>query len=616
MAESTTETASGYGKLIEEVFIKPIRTVMVVDDEFPTLEALLDEGLIDKGVDGSHLRWNRTELERARNTIRLCRDPQRRWMVELHDGLCEIDQTSAHFHHSDLLILDYHLNRDKPNDGSDAIGVLRGLANNDHFNLVIVYTKGYEESGGDIARVVQEVALGLCSADDRLNMPKKSQDAARKFLEEWEDHRANIAGEIEELVDEGIYLKVRNLPQGSLDWSAVCSWPQLQGLKAMWDAAPEEIRSAARLTQLAKWALHRRQQALGEKLAPASFGAVGMNWDVESGANWIRTDKLFVTVVSKTNEPSALPGKLLTALQLWNPEPHRLLMSKMRAELDEKGVLAEGVVLENRCLQAGWLGEFLTTDKDERIWKIHNTVDRHWEGLGDEIRGGVSEFAERLAVHLITEGRSRVIQSRYPSLDPIDVSNHLNRYVSSKPAVEGCHLTTGHVLWFDNCNNYWLCLSPACDLVPGQKKSGWPGRLGEHIPFISVQLYKVTKEEALSRAFGGNHLFLEVRGKLECFSFTPPTPAEGSAEIERAANPKWEQMFAARQGRFDLPNRALTISRTSGNEGQLRFDPVSARVVAQLRYEYAINLLHRLGANLSRVGLDFVGISDFSGGDE
>lgn len=606
-------TATEYGKLIKEVFIDPIRTVVVVDDEFPTLDAMLDK---EKG--NLNLKWKPDNVSLAREIIDFCRDGKRRWMVEIHDGRqvassAAEDEAASHLHQSDLMILDFHLDKERPNDGSDAIGILRGLAGNDHFNLVVVYTKGYEAAGGDIARVVREIAVRLCSADERLSLSEKSLEAVKGLLEEWEDHQQNIREEIEESIDDGIYLKARTQPPGDINWNDVCLWAELQGLKALVDKAPEAIRSKAKLKLIVKWALHRRQQTVGSKLAPCDYGTVRVDLGGQSETNWIRTNRLFVTVVSKTNKPSELPGKLLTALHLWNPEPHRLLMSKMRAELDERGVLAEGAVLENRWLQAGWLEESLTADADERRWKIHNTINRHWEGLGDEIRNSVSEFAGRLADHLIIEGREDAVQSWYPSLAQLDVGNHLNRYASSKSAVEGCYLTTGHVLLFDNCDQescHWLCLSPACDLVPGQKKSGWPKRLGEHTPFIAVQLFSVNKEEAVSNAFGGNHLFLEIGGALKSFSFTPRPPAAGSAEVEKTTNPKWEQMFAARQGRFDQSDRALSVSRIYASDGEIRFNPASARVVAHLRYEYALNLLQRLGASLSRVGLDFVGLAN------
>jgi hypothetical protein len=436
-------------------------------------------------------------------------------------------------------------------------------------------------------------------------------ETAEKLLEEWEDHEAGITKRVLEAIDDGLYLTIRMSPPGDLSWKEICARSELQGLEALWNEAPDSVRNRRKLTTLVKLALHRRQQILTPKLADRGYGIVDSKEDPQSGANWIRTDRLFVTVVSKLHEPASLPEKLLAALHLWNPEPHRLLMSKMRAEVDERGVFAEGEVLGNRCLQAGWLEEYLTEDTDQRTWRIQNTIDRRWESLGDAIRSDVTGFAERLAGHLISEGRETAIARWHSSFSREEIGSHLNRYASSKPAVKGGHLTTGHVLRIDKGKqgcSYWLCLSPACDLVPGQKTSGWPGRLGSHMPFAAVELFGANQKEALLNAYGGNYLFLEIDNKLKCFSFTPPPASDGGEDRIRTPHPKWEQMFAANQGRFDAADKTLILIRASESGDELRFDKIEAKVTAQLRYEYALNLLQRLGSNLSRVGVDFVGI--------
>lgn len=417
MSEGVAGSASEYGKLIEEVFIDPIRTVVVVDDEYPTLDTLLDK---EMGI--PDLNWKPENVKQAREIMSFCRDERRRWMVEIHDGQHPIsleaeNEVASHLHQSDLVILDFHLDRKRPDDGSEAIRILRRLAENDHFNLVVVYTKGDEEAGGDIARVVREIAIGLCSLDERLTLSEGGLGAVKTLLEEWEDHQETITEKLEEVIDDGIYLKAKTLLPGNIDWNKVCSWTELQSLKALMDNAPEPISSKLQLKQLAKWAFHQRQLALAPKLASREYGIVAMDVDRQSGTNWIRTDRLFITVVSKSNKPSSLPDMLLTALRLWKPEPHRLLMSKMRAELDERGVLAEGKVLGNQYLQAGWLEEFLTGDSYERARKTHNTINRHWEGLGDAIRSNVTKFAERLADQLIGEERENANQSQYQSLN-------------------------------------------------------------------------------------------------------------------------------------------------------------------------------------------------------
>jgi CheY-like chemotaxis protein len=162
MSEGAAGTASGYGRLIEEVFIDPIRTVVVVDDEFPTLDALLD-----KELGNPDRSWKPENAKRAQEIIRFCRDDKRRWLVEIHDGkpptsIAAESEAASHLHQSDLMILDFHLDEKRPNDGGDAIRILRRLADNDHFNLVVVYTKGTGETGGDIPRIVREIALGVC----------------------------------------------------------------------------------------------------------------------------------------------------------------------------------------------------------------------------------------------------------------------------------------------------------------------------------------------------------------------------------------------------------------------------------------------------------------------
>lgn len=609
MIEANTLVDESYGALIEEVFIKPIRTVMVVDDEFPTVDALLQKELDGTGS------WVDVNLNRARKIIQSCRDNSRRWVVDIHDGqnLNSIEdkrQECSHFHHSDLMILDYHLNKEHPDDGGEAVSILRRLASNDHFNLVIVYTKGYSATGGEIPRVVREVALGLCSFDDRLVQNKFAAELVKGLIEEWEDTDELIEQKILDAVDDSLFLMIKAQKPDQIDWPGICAWPQFEALKSLVESGPKKVKKNFR--QFLQYSVHHRQESLKSKLAEENLGRISWDLGGQSEVNWIRTDRLFVTVVSKTEEPSTLPDKLLSALTRWNPEPHRLLMSKMRAELDERGVLAEGTVLDNHHLQVGWLQEYLTENIYERQWKVHSTINRHWEGLGDSIRGGVTEFAERLASYLHQEGGLAIIDKWYPSSITSEVKSYLNSYVSSKVGVEGAYLTTGHVIKLagnvrESC--FWLCLSPACDLVPGQKSSGWSKRLGEHTPFMAVELFPVKADDALKSAFAGNHLFLKIDNGLRCFSFTPPFSSKDDPAGEKTSNPKWEQMFVGDQGRFEAGTTHITIARAMGRDGILSFHNCAAQVVAHLRYEYALNLLGRLGANLSRVGLDFVGFN-------
>lgn len=573
--------------LIDEVFIKPIRTVMVVDDEFPTLDDFL---AIEQALDKKKSR----NMQRVQDILAFCRDESRGWLVDIHDGKSNKEgiAVAGHLHHSDLLILDYHL--EWPSDsGEKAIGILRELAKSAHFNLVIVYT------AADINRTVGEIALGLTCEDAKLEWSLPGAKSVEDALDEWSDKApdTNIRNQLIGALDPQTFLRIRWDEKRNLKIELDRS--DLASFKAIAESA-EGVGIKVAPSAVLKWCLSKVQQNLAGSLSPEDLGKVAVS--IDAGTNWIRTGGLFVTVVSKTQPTAELPSRLSTALRSWDPLPQRLILSKLQTELDAVGTNAENEILSNKHLQAGWLDDFL--NENGQAIPTSTTIERHWESLGDAIRPEVMNYSAQLAKSLLDIGDIR----RYrfegeASLDyereKGDISFESNIHACSK-RISGSHLAVGHVLMTqrNGQNRYWICLTPACDLVPGQKESGWMARLGTWMPFKAVQLFPQNPDDALVEATRGNHLFLRIDGSPQAFGFLPPTLA--------TSNPKWEQMFARNNGRFDDSDRFLTIADLSAaDNGELAANSTEGQVVAQLRYEYALNLLQRLGANLSRIGLDF-----------
>ncbi|MCH1921668.1 hypothetical protein L9G15_19880 [Shewanella sp. A3A] len=180
--------------------------------------------------------------------------------------------------------------------------------------------------------------------------------------------------------------------------------------------------------------------------------------------------------------------------------------------------------------------------------------------------------------------------------------------------VVGDHLNTGSIIEIGN--EYWVCLTPACDLVPGQKSSSWENRIGaRYLPFKAVLLHEAKLSTANGNANSNEYVYLNLVDPtgLKAFSFT-----EGGGPI-------WDTFYASNQGVFAKGNmiglaqvREISSENNSGehlqngeteateSEISLSIKNVQAKVVAELRYEYALNLLQRLGANQTRVGLDFI----------
>jgi hypothetical protein len=589
-----------YEQLIQEVFIDPIRSVVVVDDKFPTLEGLLAaaarKGDLPSTADFD-VSW---EIDKAQGIVQFCHSRERPWLVEFHDGQPPLEGEEAaiadHLSQSDLMILDYHLDPRNPDDGTAAIEILRRIALNDHFNLVLVYTRGSNDAAGDIERVWREIVIGLSTAASALSCDSDDLATARSVIEELEEQDESFTGRVRGAIDDQAYLSVRKDCMGvSWNWSELL---QKQRFLAPFQAA---LGQAITLSPddkvlVLRWALHERQESLQDKLSRRNLGQLLWQFDGTSQVNWVRTDRLFLTVVSKREEPAELPELLCKALRGWRPEPHRLLMSRMRTVLAEVGVQAEDEVLANRHLQKAWFNDLQTPDPQESRWKIQATVARQWERLGDALGEAVGEYGEKLSAWLLTNPEEARADVLFRGLSEEDVRKHRNCYVCSKP-VAGHHLMTGHVIETANhlgAPEKWLCLSPACDLVPRPRK-GWHERLTGYIPFIAVELH--ADDNGWKDATRGNHVFLKLDNQVECYRFTP-----GKTD----AAPRWEQMLAHRQG-FCHGESELKINRISVTQGtdEVIVTPSSARIVAQLRYEYALNLLNKLGATLSRVGLDF-----------
>jgi len=574
-----------YREFIEEIYLNPIRTAIVVDDDYPTLDELLTPGTPAKA------KFHKMQLKKI---IDVCRSQKPTpWLVDVHNGKTPSTngekQTANFLDHSDLLILDYHLEGDSGSEKS--IEILRSLASNGHFNLVVVYTKDRMGGGAGILQTIREIGLSLAHTPATFLLSNEDEDSVTDKIESWGNTELNIFDDLKKCFDDLTFLKIIGF--GQVDSTEIRNFPELIELRKLISNKPNKV--ALSCAEIIQFFTHLRARELKPKMASESFGRVTVG--ESNDTNWIRADSIFVTVISKEHQPEEIRGLLLDALVKWNPPPHRLIISKMRNELDQQGAVAEVMALNNRHLQAGWLAEVLETNEALRKTNVRLSLQRHWESLGGNINGPVFDFADKLSNFLALQGGDSVVKffdDRGAVGEQEKVYLELNCHACSKK-IEGHHLTTGHILRVDT--EYWLCLTPACDLQPGQS-NGWSKKLVDWIPFKAVQIFETKAEIALKECQRGTFLFLCIGGRVLPFSFNENG---GGANETQAA--KWEQLFAGNQGCFVECNK-LDVAMIRKNV-KLEFRESEAVVVAQLRYEYALNLTNRLGAHLSRVGLDF-----------
>lgn len=591
-------------ELIKEAYIDPIRSVMVVDDEYPTLAKLISGGDISKKPD----------KERLLEVIGMCKEEKNNWMLDVHDGQFEGTGDVDNLHHSDLLILDYHLEGNGDDGrGEKALSVLSSLAEKEHFNLVVVHTKGYTDVGADegyravfkdiifhlqIPKLFPEVHAGLLAS-------RKIEEA----INAWEDEQAGTLDGLIKCISDFDYLKLHML--GIQPIRIDESRAELQELKSRFDSRPmgeDDDLDNLEFKYLQAFILRKKAELLQDH-----FGAIDfrdLRWGSDDACMWVKAGNLFVCVVGKATPTLELPNKLLEAIEHWGPHPHRLLLAKLRHKLDEHGFALANSVLSKKHTQAGWLRDLLNSkdqDLEDQAWF---TAQSHLEEMSWHYKDDLIKYLAKVVKTLVAEGVSIAEVEKKYSTEEILANEHeifksSNAFNNSLP-VEGLHLTTGHVLT-NNASDYFLVVTPACDLVPGRS----PGQ--SKVEVVVQRLYPVLSslrqdsdegrldEEKIferSKEFVNSKqlIFVLIAGKVEVFcSVSLPY---------KNASPNFTSLAFENEGKW---NRQLELRAYNLN---LRLSPPQIRicdyqVVGQLRYEYALHHSKISGEHVSRIGLDY-----------
>ena len=506
---------------------------------------------------------------------------------------------AGHLHQSDLLVLDYELNRDRRNDGTIAINILRRIASNGHFNLVVIYTSM------ELETVFEEVRIGLITRCLHLaTAMEEVKTSAQEQLERAEEFWSGAEDELLNSIGKEAYLSYRQAPAEF--------WNKLeraeQPVTAFHDLCTRAGFDSECRRAVLIYALGMREEKLENELSSVHMGM--LTWP-DTDPYWIQSDSVFVAFARK-EEHDQLMDRLGKTLSAWSPPPSRLFLSRLRAEIDEQGFAAQESVLGRRRALAYWYSRVLNADRELRLQYVADSMRGHADLLLEEVLPKVSAFAHEMVEFEKSSGKEdkEICDARF-KVDLSDASERHealiehNALVCSRPT-GGRHLTTGHV--FRKGEEHWICLSPACDMVPGQGSSIRKDHFGDWIPFVAVLLHpgeEASSSKGKARLEGaikeGRYIFLDCgENGYQGFLFTMRTNSE----------PVWHVVYAKAGGMFrcvETKERVVTVCWTKRYEGDLVAEQSDVEVVGQLRYEYALNLLNRLGGSFSRVGLDFVG---------
>lgn len=581
---------SSYTEQIKEVFIQPIRSVLVIDDQFPTLDSLLNGDDLTSFSNTGQLK----------DLLEFCRDKSPQWLVDVHDGRGldgkNEDLPFSSIRQCDWLILDYKLDGDH-GDASKSIGIIRTLAESDNFNLVVVYTS--QETGF----VFEEIVVCLSKQlREQIQISKEEIDELNALLDECEDNDPDIRKDLANLITYRLCIAVID-----------------NGISILNTKNAEVFSMFIRRIETSQFGTRELKEKLLKSLILDFLSSKpfcnGTTIDITKSAGsggaskWILAENVFLTIVQKTVAASDLIDHLASALEGWQPSPNRLVFAKLRAELESSGLRYEKQIFQDNALQAFWLDSLLQKDSIERSHYIGALLDRQTEMLTDLLRAKVTDFTDRVLTAALVGADSTTVTKRFLNLDPSNSAVRTrglighNTHVSTKPP-GGKNLAPGHILKLESDPvEFWICLSAACDLEAGRRGSGrdFKKRIEPWMPFTAVKLDSIATSKALDFATRQWVLFLSIESVQKQFSFFPQGNPGNS--------PVWEEFMACNEGRL-VSGSQLFVAQVSSHDGTDElpcYRKYSASVVAQVRSEYAAALSLRLGNHLSRIGLDYLG---------
>lgn len=589
-----------FSDLVKQAFIDPIRSVLIIDDQYPTWEQIFG----DEGYDSTdNTRW--TPKSKILKVIKQFRNVSPALTVDIHDGQHN-EQIGNYLHQSDLLVLDYQLEKNEPH-GVRAAEIIADLLNNNHFNLVMIHT-----AIGDLVDPFNAILMSMLTP---LTIPAARVAQGLVLIEALEDSGdqafANVLEELRAALNATAYVALqRHVMNEGKPADFMKSALELTAYREIAGRAGWNVNDSLKVME---WGMSLHNVKVAAYEAPPR----DLRWSAPGSRRkaWIRTNGGFIAFADKKN--TELLKILQAAIEDWRPSPSRLMSSRIRAEISKQGAGAEDNALSDKHaywqyyqeLRGAPLDTSPVAHKNRRKTLLESHAARHTERLLDLIGKKAVSFGLQVLEADPSEANAKrpgfskhyAIKSSVKERDK--ALAHYNAHISTKQ-ISGWHLQPGHIFKFDQ--EMWVCLSPSCDLVPMQKTTAAVRDSSEASvkPFVAVRLTPKLKYSS-AEVNSNTLIFLMEDNAIKTYSVYPRGGEFGS--------PIWRLFMAKDYGKFEIGEDRtadLELSYLSGKGQKMEVEPVKARLVGQLRYEYALNLIQKLGVEFTRIGLDFSAPAD------
>ena len=245
---------------------------------------------------------------------------------------------------------------------------------------------------------------------------------------------------------------------------------------------------------------------------------------------------------------------------------------------------------------------------NELYFRIFETIRRNFEEKSDLPKIGADLLGSLVSSQQLGSKQDKELleiasslASPHTKLQTSDILHALNHYLSSEP-FNSAYITTGTIFKSTQEDLWWVCVSPACDMVPRQPSDikSWQRDLHPIRPMMALRLESITVSAALKDAEHGKALFVKFDGKRQAFRMCEGNTSQPRPELFLLVN---EGRVSEESGRRIFTGNRIIVTADS-KILSLKDDAFSA--VAQLRDSYGGRLLQQTGNHTSRIGVDFV----------
>ncbi|AKE60115.1 response regulator receiver domain [Citrobacter farmeri] len=580
-------TTNTYNELVSSTFCdNAIRSVMMIDDEFITYSDSV------KALSGQKT-FTEKNIDSSKRAALLESFFQNKKMI------CDIDNCVVNFdveriRKSDLIIIDYHLEHDSPDK---TLSILNELKDSEHLNMVVVYTR----EKMDI--VWLQIASMLRGAYD-INSLLIEYDND-EVTDYWEntvlpDIKANVGYSLSK--DEITQYITSNKTIGNLK----------QLLNRDNTLTVKDDRDFL-------YRLVCEYYVQSANILPNEQLYHHVNGDV-NGVKWLQAGNIFIALYHKgqdsyENDAENIWATLNESLCEWRPSYYQLLKSEIQNKIEAEA-LSFNIHLANDIYgQAAWLNEIIKAEdgvlKDDNIDVIFgNLAEELYIKLrkNDKLRGFINSVFDTYKQDFNAGGERDSLkycarEMKLPTNQNItfqDMYHALNMNLSSRNYEEK-HISTGTVFWDIDNDNWYLCVSAACDMVPTQGNDPHHERLRPHRLIKALQLFPVRPDKALPCAHHSKYIYAYDNNKRKYFSIF--NEDKGLPVID------YMIILNHSQEGNEVNKRKATAVVLRNKDGEIEKVNLNIKMKSQLRSGYAERYQAIASQYGARIGVDYISVA-------